>query len=505
MSKTHQHEQMSIVMAGHVDHGKSTVIGRLLAETGALPQGKLEQVRAQCRRNAKPFEYAFLLDALKDEQAQGITIDVARCFFKTAQRRYILIDAPGHIEFLKNMITGASRADAALLVIDAKEGIRENTKRHGYMMSMLGLRQLTVLVNKMDLVNYDEVVFERLRKDYTEFLARLQIHPVSFIPVSGMQGDNIAASTGAMPWYKGPTVLEQIDQFQSSRFPDTLPFRLPVQDIYKFTEQDDDRRIVAGTIETGSIAVGDAVVFQPSGKSSRIRSIEYFNGPAKTRATAGEAPGFTLDTQLYIKPGEWMVRADEPSPQVGTRLRVNLFWMNRAPMICGKTYKLKLGALRSTVKLVEILAVLDAAEIGVDSAKEQVDRHDVAEVILETPKPVAFDLISDIEQTGRLVIVDNFEIAGAGIILAKAEKVAATMEASTLHQAGDHGQITKFAVSITALTGVDDQDLPVLKRLNSQNAIVTMRTTAGGEDEPVSLETAFRLLKEQGFILDYQI
>jgi bifunctional enzyme CysN/CysC len=505
MSKSHQHEQISIVMAGHVDHGKSTVIGRLLAETGALPQGKLEQVRAQCRRNAKPFEYAFLLDALKDEQAQGITIDVARCFFKTAKRRYILIDAPGHIEFLKNMITGASRAEAALLVIDAKEGIRENTKRHGYMMSMLGLRQLTVLVNKMDLVNYDEAVFERLRKDYTEFLARLQIHPVSFIPVSGMQGDNIAAGTGAMPWYKGPTVLEQIDRFQTSRFPDTLPFRLPVQDIYKFTEQDDDRRIVAGTIETGSIAVGDAVVFQPSGKSSRIRSVEYFNGPAKIRASAGEASGFTLDTQLYIKPGEWMVRADEPALQVGTRLRVNLFWMNRAPMIRGKTYKLKLGALRSTVKLVEILAVLDAAEIGVDSAKQQVDRHDVAEVILETPKPVAFDLIGDIEQTGRLVIVDNFEIAGAGIILAKAETVATTSETPLLDPAGAHGNTSKFAVSIIALSGVDNPDSPALKRLISQNAIVTMKTMGEGGGEPASLETVFKLLKQQGFILDYQI
>jgi sulfate adenylyltransferase subunit 1 (EFTu-like GTPase family) len=278
-----------------------------------------------------------------------------------------------------------------------------------------------------------------------------------------------------------------------------------VQDIYKFTEQDDDRRIVAGTIETGSIAVGDAVVFQPSGKSSRIRSVEYFNGPAKIRASAGEASGFTLDTQLYIKPGEWMVRADEPALQVGTRLRVNLFWMNRAPMICGKTYKLKLGALRSTVKLVEILAVLDAAEIGVDSAKQQVDRHDVAEVILETPKPVAFDLIGDIEQTGRLVIVDNFEIAGAGIILAKAETVATTSETPLLDPAGAHGNTSKFAVSIIALSGVDNPDSPALKRLISQNAIVTMKTMGEGGGEPASLETVFKLLKQQGFILDYQI
>ncbi|TAN38679.1 MAG: adenylyl-sulfate kinase [Verrucomicrobia bacterium] len=415
-------------MAGHVDHGKSTIIGRLLAETGALPQGKLEQVRETCRRNAKPFEYAFLLDALKDEQTQGITIDAARCFFRTAQRRYILIDAPGHVEFLKNMITGASRAEAALLVIDAKEGIRENTKRHGYMMSMLGLRQLSVLVNKMDLVGYSQEVFEKIRADYTAFLERLQLQPVSFIPVSGMQGVNIAARSAETPWYTGPTVLEQIDRFRNKEFPDKLPFRLPVQDIYKFTEQGDERRILAGTIETGSIAVGDEVVFQPSGKRSRIQSIEYFNGPTKTSASAGEAPGFTLDTQLYVKRGEWMTKADQPPLKTSTRFRVNLFWMGRAPLIKSKTYKLKLGAIRSPVKLVDVLAVLDATELSTVANKQAVERHDVAEVILETPKPVAFDIVGDIEQTGRLVIVDNYEIAGAGIILAAEAAHSSTLE-----------------------------------------------------------------------------
>lgn len=422
-------EQISIVMAGHVDHGKSTVIGRLLADIGALPKGKLEQVQAMCRRNARPFEYAFLLDALKDEQAQGITIDAARCFFRTEKRHYTLIDAPGHIEFLKNMITGASRAEAALLTIDAKEGVRENSKRHGYMLSMLGLRQLAVLVNKMDLVDYSQEVFDRIRAEYTAFLGRLGIVSVSFIPVSGMQGVNIAARSSATPWYTGPTLLEQIDGFQRREFPHALPFRLPVQDIYKFTEQGDERRIVTGTIETGTIAVGDAVVFQPSGKTSRVASIEYFNGPVKQTAAAGEAPGFTLDTQIYIKPGEWMVRQGEAPLQVGTRFRVNLFWMGRAPMIRDQVYKLKLGALRSPVKLVQVLAVLDATELGTVVDKQQVDRHDVAEVILETPKPVAFDEVSAIEQTGRLVIVDNNEIAGAGIILA-----SVTAEESTLQE-----------------------------------------------------------------------
>lgn len=428
MDSAENTEQISIVMAGHVDHGKSTVIGRLLADIGALPQGKLEQVKAMCRRNAKPFEYAFLLDALKDEQAQGITIDAARCFFRTEQRHYIMIDAPGHIEFLKNMITGASRAEAALLVIDAREGIMENTKRHGYMLSMLGLRQLAVLVNKMDLTQYDREVFGRIKAEYTAFLGRLGIEPVSFIPVSGMEGVNISEKSPLTPWYDGPTVLEQIDAFQHKPPPQAIAFRLPVQDVYKFTEQGDDRRIVAGTIETGVVNVGDRVVFQPSGKSSAIASIEYFNGSVKSQAAAGEALGFTLDTQVYVKPGEWMVKQGDKAMKTGTRLRANLFWMGRAPMIRDKTYKLKLGALRSPVKLVEVLSVLDATELGTVTGKQQLDRHDVAEVILETPKPVAFDVLGDIEQTSRLVVVDNYEIAGAGIILSAAEAADSVLQ-----------------------------------------------------------------------------
>jgi len=212
MSKTTKNrEQMNVVIVGHVDHGKSTLIGRLLADTGSLPQGKLEAVKENCKRNSKPFEYAFLLDALKDEQSQGITIDTARCFFKSKKRDYIIIDAPGHIEFLKNMITGAARAEAAMLVIDAHEGIRENSKRHGYMMSFLGIKNITVCVNKMDIVDYSEEVFENIKKEYTEFLNEINLQPDNFIPISAREGDNISAQSDRMAWYKGDSVLQALD------------------------------------------------------------------------------------------------------------------------------------------------------------------------------------------------------------------------------------------------------------------------------------------------------
>lgn len=431
LSGNHQHgggeaaqgeeAQFDLVVVGHVDHGKSTLIGRLLADTGSLPQGKLEQVKAHCARTSRPFEYAFLLDALKNEQSQGITIDTARCFFRTARRRYIINDAPGHIEFLKNMVTGAARAEAALLVIDAAEGIRENSRRHGYIISMLGIRQVVVVVNKMDLPGYDQAVFDKIETEYRAFLAGLGVRPLRFIPIAAREGDNVALRSEKMPWYDGPTVLEQVDAFEKESREATLPFRLPVQDIYKFTASGDDRRIVTGTIETGSIGVGDDVVFLPSRKRSRVASIEVFNAPVPERATAGQALGYTLTEQIYIKPGELMVRADEQPARVGTRFRANIFWMGRAPMTAGKRYKLKLGAARTPVELAQVLSVLDASELSAIAGKRQVDRHDVAEVLLETARPVAFDLAGEIEQTSRFVIVDGDQIAACGIVLEQAE------------------------------------------------------------------------------------
>src|SRR5512133_225349 len=252
---------MNIVIAGHVDHGKSTVMGRLLADTGSLPVGKLDQVRALCELNSKPFEYAFLLDALKDEMSKGITIDAARVFFKTAQRDYLILDAPGHIEFLKNMITGASRAEAALLVIDAEEGVRENSRRHGYMLALLGVRQLAVVVNKMDLVDYSEPVFSAIVENYTAFLREIGGEARFIVPASGRFGDNIAQAGERMPWYTGPTVLEALDRFEKEPQALDQPLRLPVQDVYKFTASGDKRRLVVGTVDSGIVEAGDELVF----------------------------------------------------------------------------------------------------------------------------------------------------------------------------------------------------------------------------------------------------
>jgi len=407
---------LSLVIVGHVDHGKSTVIGKLLADTDSLPKGKLEQIKEMCQRNAKPFEYAFLLDALKDERAQGITIDIARCFFKTKTRNYIILDAPGHIEFLKNMVSGASRAEAALLVIDAAEGIQENSKRHAYLLAMLGIRQIVVLINKMDLVKYDMQVFETIKKEYQEFLNEINVVPLAFLPISAFQGDNIVSPSVNMPWYQGNTVLEILDELEAEEALENMPFRMPVQDIYKFTEENDDRRIIAGTIETGMLKQGDKLVFYPSGKTSTVKTIEDLKRKNITEVKAGFAVGFTLTEQLFIKRGEIAVIDGQKKPYVAGRLQANIFWLGKEPLIYHKIYKMKLGTAQAEVELEKIVDSLDTSDLH-KTKKEQVDCKDVATCIFSLKRPLTFDLNEEMPVTGRFVLVDQYEIAGGGIII----------------------------------------------------------------------------------------
>jgi bifunctional enzyme CysN/CysC len=415
---TNTKEDMNIVVVGHVDHGKSTVIGRLLADTKTLPEGKLEAVQEKCRRNSKPFEYAFLLDALKDEQSQGITIDAARCFFKTEKRNYMIIDAPGHIEFLKNMVTGASRAEAALLVIDALEGIRENSKRHGYMLKLLGIRQIAVVVNKMDLVGYNRDIYENIVEEYIKYLNTIGIDTrnVVFVPVSGINGENLTGYSTNMDWYKGLVVLDILDSFTKEQSSTDKPFRMPVQDVYKFTGMDDRRRIIAGTVETGKICVGDEVVFFPSLKNSHIASVESFHAESKESVSAGYAAAFTLKDQIYVRRGEIAVRRGEPEPVISSRILANVFWLGKNPMETGKEYYLKLCTSKTRVKLERVVKTLDAATLE-SREKDKIERNDIGECVIELNKEIAFDLQTEILQTGRFVIVDDYEISGGGIII----------------------------------------------------------------------------------------
>jgi bifunctional enzyme CysN/CysC len=273
------------------------LLGRLYADSGSLPDGKFEKVQAICRQQGKEFEYAFLFDAFLEEQEQGITIDTARTFFMWNGRQYIIIDAPGHKEFLKNMVSGAARAEAALLLIDALEGVKEQSKKHGYLLSMLGVKQVAVVVNKMDLVGYRQDVFDGIEKEYREFLGQFKVTPECIIPVSAKLGDNIVTRSTHMPWYQGSTVLDTLGQFKKESVRAELSLRFPVQDVYKF----DARRIIAGRIAAGRLKVGDRLVFSPSNKSANVKTIEAFNiEPSPIEAHAGQSVGVTLDDQIFV-------------------------------------------------------------------------------------------------------------------------------------------------------------------------------------------------------------
>ena len=408
-------EQMNIVIVGHVDHGKSTLVGRLLADTGAIDPAKITKIRRLCEQQGKHFEYSFLLDALEAEQAQGITIDSARCFFKSRKRDYIIIDAPGHIEFLKNMITGAARAEAAVLLIDAAEGVRENSRRHGYLLSLLGIRQIVVVVNKMDRVGFDAGVFETICREYTAFLEQLDVRPAAFIPVSALEGDFVVERTGRAAWYTGPTVLDAVDAFDKAPRPEERPLRMPIQDIYRFNRLGDTRRIIAGRITQGTVRVGDEIQFLPSGKKTRVASIESFSTASRTEVSAGQSTGLTMAEEIYVQRGDVLCTPDAP-PRVSDRLRVNLFWLGRQPLRRGRTYKLKLSTYSGLCELEKIVDVIDASQLTPSGHRDRVDRHEVAEVVLRLRKPLACDLSHEAEDTARFVLVDAYDLAGGGIV-----------------------------------------------------------------------------------------
>lgn len=406
---------MNVVLVGHVDHGKSTLMGRLFYDTGSLPDGRYEAVARVCGDTGKPFEFAFLLDSLEEERDQGITIDTTQARFHTALRDYVLVDAPGHKEFLKNMVSGAASAEAAILLIDAAEGVQEQSRRHGYLLHLLGIRQIIVAINKMDLVGYSREAFEQVRADYLEFLDELGITPQQVIPVAAHEGENVAVRGERMPWYHGPTILEALDGFQVRPTRRHLPLRLPVQDVYKF----DARRIIVGRVESGTLAAGDQVLFSPSGHRGVVKSIERWQSPRSGAAEAGESVGITLREQLFIERGDIVSHSDQ-APAVGRRLQARLFWLGDRHLSTSRPYVMKLTTQQVSCHLESIGPVVDTSTLETRTQSE-VAKNEVATVTLFLKKPVAFDPFADLVETGRFVLVDGFDVAGGGIVLAPVE------------------------------------------------------------------------------------
>ena len=417
--------QLRLVVVGHVDHGKSTLIGRLFHDTGSLPEGKFEQLVAIARRRGVPFEFANLMDSLQAERDQNITIDTTQIWFRTPSREYVIIDAPGHKEFVKNMVTGAARADAALILIDAKEGVQEQSRRHGYLLRLIGLKRAIVLVNKMDLVGYAQEVFDRVSAEYREFLAGIGLEATEVLPISAREGDNIAARGEHLGWFGGPSVLDAIDAIPDQGEIVEQALRLPIQDVYRF----DHRRILAGRVESGTVRVGDQLQFLPSGRTSVVRSIERWNAPVVSEVGAGSPVGVTLADQLFVERGAIACHPDS-APSLTNEFTARVFWLGRTPLTTGKRYKLKLVTQETECEIKAIEEVIDASTVKAIPGADSVRTNDAATVVIHTRRAVAVDRFEQIASTGRLVLVDAFDVAGGGIIVSIPEGTPAVPDPS---------------------------------------------------------------------------
>ena len=405
--------RLKIVFVGHVDHGKSTLIGRMLVETNSLPEGKVESIRQACRDQGGTFEYAFVLDALSEEQEQNITIDTTQIQFQSARRAYVIIDAPGHQEFLKNMITGAANADAAVVVIAADEGVREQSRRHGQLLNLLGIGQVIVAVNKMDLAAFSEERFRQIEKEYAVFLQGLGITPRAFIPISASTGEKVTSDgDGAMPWFSGDNLLKALDKFDDPASVDDLPLRFPVQDVYRL----ENRRVVVGRIESGTLRIGEQLVFSPHNKTARIATLERWGKEPAEVARAGESIGITLSEHLFIERGH-IASHERDAPVESNRLHAKIFWIGREPLRAGARYRLQLVTQDVECEVVAVGKVIDAATLDSTALdRSELKMNEVAEVTLQTRAPLVFDNHNRVPNLGRLVLVDRGTILGGGII-----------------------------------------------------------------------------------------
>ena len=402
---------LDLVFVGHVDHGKSTLIGRLLHDTGAVSEDRIAAVRRASARRGRSVEWAFLLDALQAERDQGVTIDVSRIGFRTKKRDCVIVDAPGHREFLRNMVTGASDADAALLVIDVAEGVREQTRRHAHLLSLMGISQVAVLVTKMDLAGFEETVFRGVERDIRDYLERLGMSPRAVLPVSSASGDNITAASPAMRWFGGDNVVSLLDRLEPRPPLRDLPLRLPVQDVHRF----DERRIVVGRIESGVLHAGDRLHFSPSGRTAGVRSIEAWSVTAPSMsAEAGESTAIILDEDIFLERGEVASHAVEV-PLLTNVFRARMFWLGRRTLTPGSELFLRIGTARHRATLASIDRVIDSRSLTSREAVE-ISRDDCAEVVLRTQELIAVDEARNNPRLGRFVLVDDYRTAGGGTI-----------------------------------------------------------------------------------------
>ncbi len=405
-------KNLKFVIIGHVDHGKSTLIGRLFFDTDSIPYDKIEEVKKASKdQDGTGIEFAFLMDHLREEREQGVTIDTAQTFFKTSKREYVIIDAPGHVEFVKNMITGASQAEAALLIVDVVEGVAEQTKRHANLISMLGLDQIIVVVNKMDEIDYKEERFKEVKKDIGEFFNDIKIKGNFYIPISALKGENVVTHSKLMPWYKGPTILESLDSLKNRNSPKDKSLIFPIQDVYKVS----GKRIAVGRIEAGYLEDGMEVKILPDGIKMKIKSIEKFN-EKKNRAIAGESIGIITESPVFLQRGN-VLCIEGMEPITTNSFEANLIWLSKDEFDISERIKLRLATqeINGTVKSIKKRIDSSSLEILEENAKK-LKNLEIGDIVFEAKVPISITKFNDIQELGRFVLVRGNDVVAGGII-----------------------------------------------------------------------------------------
>ena len=405
---------INLVVVGHKDHGKSTLIGRLLYDSKAIMEQKLDEIRTELKQSGKKFEFAFLLDSLEEERKGGLTIDIMHTPFKSKKYLYTIIDCPGHKEFIEKMLTGASEADAAVLVVSAKEGIQDQTRQHAFLIKTLGVKQLVVAVNKLDTVDYQENKYKKTCEELKPILHSLGYQNVDMIPISAMKGDNVFKKSEKMPWYKGYTLIETLDKkVIPIKLPLNKPLRGVVQDIYPY---ENDQLIVACKIETGILTSKREVVFNPSRKKALLKKILVFGSEA-TKAEPGDSVGLILEDTADIKRGE-VLSYPQNQPQKVKNFVAEVILFSDLQIKNGDVLTIHYGTAEKKCKVTKILTEIDPVNLDVSSKNpKMLDSETVGEIKLSALEPVSIEKYSDFPELGRFVIEGKKGTVAAGIVL----------------------------------------------------------------------------------------
>jgi sulfate adenylyltransferase subunit 1 len=410
-----ENQALPIVIVGHVDHGKSTLIGRLLYDTESLPPDKYSEIQRSSEMLGKIVEFAFVMDCLEEERSKGITIDTTQTFFRTPKRRYVIIDAPGHKEFLKNMITGSSQARAALLIIDAFEGIRDQTKRHAYILGMLGLNQVCVLLNKIDLVQYSKDKFLESKSKIIDFLNQLNVHPIFILPISAIHGDNVAKPSKKLSWFDGPTVLQVLDTFEELKV-EEKSLRLPIQDIYAI----DGKKILVGRIEAGHIRKGEHVYLLPEKKKGEVKSIEKFLEKDVSIANFEESVGICVKGRNRMRRGQ--ILTSDLSSTISDKIKANIFWMDPMGYRVGEALLFRCVTQEVPCRIEKINRKFDPASMGLtEEDASSIEGAEVADILIQLDEKVVVDPFNEIPEMGRFVLEREGRPVAGGIIVQKTE------------------------------------------------------------------------------------